>query len=528
MIRPLFPVLFGVISGILSEYYLGIIAQWFTPRVSLSLVAVYSLLWLLWYGCYRRNFPRLSTSLLVILAMLFGMIRYAESLSIPPHHIAYLAENTRVTIEGWVYKPTERFGKMRYVYIETTWVERGAVRFRTCGKIRMTLTGDKFSDSGTKTFAYGDTIRTRLMLRPPKDSTDFDYRGFLRRQGVYLLGTLQHDRYIIKLPEEHGYLLVKAVDRIRDRMLRFLDEYVSEYEGDEQEIQIIKAITIGSCRELSEIIREKFRNAGTYHILVVSGMHIGILVWLLHHLLNLLFFPPQYRIVLLIPLLLFYSGITGNQFPVIRSVIMALVWYFSITCNRIAEPVYSLAFSIGVILIMFPTAMFDVSFQLTIAATAPILMMYRCLLQLGVWQKILRTSILVRLPMTTFLISLAATIGTAPVLVIYFQQISPYALPSNILVLPIVTLFLPFSLTIIFLSLLIPWSALYPLLFLNILLAKCFLWLTVIVPETDLTLPPFSNGLMIAYYAALYCVFNVHRVRVVREFFSLTTRKASK
>jgi competence protein ComEC len=247
-----------------------------------------------------------------------------------------------------------------------------------------------------------------------------------------------------------------------------------------------------------------------YHFLVVSGVHIGILVWMLHQLLHILHIPLRYRSFFLAAILLLYAGLTGFHFPVLRATIMALILYFSITCNRIPDPLYGLAFSVGIILFIFPTALFEVSFQLTVAATTSILFLYRFLRHFPWWERCSHFPYLIRLPLMTLLMATGAMIGISPLLVFYFRQLYPYSLVSNLLALPVISLLLPFSLFSSTLSLFLPWNLISPLLSINVLLAKWFLFLTRLFPEFDIVLPQPTPLMLVIYYVSVYCGLNFY------------------
>jgi competence protein ComEC len=528
MTRPLHPVLWGLISGILLEYYLRIAEHLGGRRFEsgvhlLTLFVLYFALLSIWYILYRFNYSRCATFFLLIVMVVTGITRYAATNHLPIHHISRFVKDERVTIEGFLDKPPEtarnfspnESGKKRYLYVETTWLEQGAFRHRVCGKVRITLSGSLFPHLETKTFTYGDTIRTRLRLSIPKnydDAGDFNYQEFLRRQGIYLVGYLEHDRYIIKLPKQQGNPLLIGIYTLRDRMIRFLDNYpVRPDQNSSEAIQVIKAMTLGTSRELSSSVKEKFRYAGLYHLLVVSGIHIGILVWVFHQIFHLVHIPMRYRSAFLTIVLLLYAGITGFYFPVLRAVIMALALYFSITWDRISDPLYSLTFSVGLILFISPTALFEVSFQLTVAATASILLLIKFLKHFAYWERFSRFPYLIRLPMITFSMSVGAMIGISPLIVFYFQRLYPYSLLSNLLALPVVSLLLPLSLFSDVLSLLVSWNLIYPLLSVNVILAKCLVFLTGLFPEFDLVPPRPSLPMLIIYYMTVYCGLTFYR-----------------
>lgn len=521
MIYPLIPILAGFVIGILFDHFcIWMFAEW-TDWSFPALTILYALAGVACYLFYRLKWDKLTTSSLLLLAILIGMSRSAFSRSLPEDHIAHLIRHDElVTIEGFVDKPVRQIGKRRYLDISVNWVEKEAVRYPTEGRIRLTLTGNSLPNSGDKIFLYGQGIRTRLRLRLPRNFGEFDYQEYLRRQGIYWVGSLRHDRYLIQLPVKQGNQLLHWVYQCQHRIHNFLDtcklyRLPAELMGNtptNHAIQVIKAMTLGASYTLTQNLRDQFRNAGLYHLLVISGIHVGIVAWAFHKLANFLALPLRYRSPVLSGLLLFYAGISGFHYPVLRAVIMAIVFYAAIMCNRISEPLYSLAFSAGCLLLVFPVALFEISFQLTVAATASILLFFRFLHRQPITEPLFRLRKFVRLPLMTCLTTFGALLGTAPLLIYYFGEFSPYSFLSNPLAFPIVSVLLPASLSTNFLALLFRhWGVLSPFLTINVLLAKLFINLSSWFPATAFTFPQPSWIVLIGYYTIIYSILGFFR-----------------
>ena len=524
MSRPLLPIFWGFISGIVLEHILKNSSAWISSYSLPDLLLVYGALGGLCYGAYLFKYHHITTLLLLLLAVLTGMSRYAVSTHLSVDHISHFIENERVTIEGFLYKPPQEIGTKRYLDVETAWLEKENLRYRTHGKIRIILTGKSFSNSGTKQFAYGDTVRVRLRLHIPWNFTDFDYREYLRRQGIYLVGTLRHDRYVVQLPEQQGSRILRWIYHVQHSIQHALDTYVTTRNTETPEeltsltraIHVIQAMTLGTSYVLESEVKEMFRYAGMYHFLVVSGIHIGILSWVLHKILQVCMVPLRYRSIVLGLVLLFYAGLTGFHFPVLRAVIMAITFFFSITFNRISEPLYNLLFSAGVILFLFPTSLFQVSFQLTVAATVFILLFFRFLKYQTWFERINAYPRIVRVPLMSVMTTFSALLGVSPLMLYHFGEIYPSSFISNLLAFPIVSLLLPISLLSDFLSLIVQArEVLSPLLFFNVLLAKGLIMLSSIFPDVNIPVSQPSLGGLIIYYVSLYIILTFYRHRII-------------
>jgi competence protein ComEC len=509
MKRPLLPILASVIGGILIEQRWQLIEHLTLPGLPLPpylfALLVAALFGVVWYLGYRRAHLRFASLILLLLTMVVGMMRYAATTHLPTHHIARLVHDEVVTIEGFLYRPPERvtgrYGRRRYLYVRATALEQGAWRYRVCGNLRLTLTTAASPRATTKTFAYGDQLRMRLRLHQPENFGTFDYRAYLRRRGITLVGTLKHDRYILKRPDRHGNPCLRGLYALRSRMIRFLDQHAPTADDQTVEaLQVIKAMTLGTKRELRPVLKDRFRLTGMYHLLVISGIHIGLLAWMFNGVLYHLHVPLRYRSLGFTPVFVVYAGLTGFQFPVLRAVIMAVVLYFAITCSRVSDPLYSLAFAVFLILWLSPGAVFEISLQLTVGATASILIVLKFLQHFKVTQRVQRLPFMLRIPLMTLIMSAGAMLGIAPLLLFHFQRFYPFSLISNVAALPIVSLLLPASLATQVLALIAPGPLIAPLLTANVILAKALIRLTSWFPPLRTTLPAPSVFALLLYY----------------------------
>jgi competence protein ComEC len=205
----------------------------------------------------------------------------------------------------------------------------------------------------------------------------------------------------------------------------------------------------------------------------------------------------------IVPGLVIYAGLSGFQFPVLRAVIMATVLYLSITCNRVADSLYSLGFAATILMLIFPDAVFEASFQMTVTATASILGLYQWCMGTRWWKLLQKSPGIFRIPLTTLFVTCGAMLGIAPLMLYYFQQLSPYSFISNLVAFVVITPLLPFTLIMELLSLALPWNLLYPIFTLNVWLGRKLIWVATLFPPLPLTFPRPHLSLVWIYYIML-------------------------
>lgn len=220
---------------------------------------------------------------------------------------------------------------------------------------------------------------------------------------------------------------------------------------DEESLALVSALVLGRKDLMQAEQRQYFTSAGVAHILAVSGMHVSILFLALDKL--LFFIKPRggglwCKQILLMLLLWCYAFLTGLSASVLRAVLMCNVSGLGLCFKRRSNSWNTLAFTAFVLLLVNPYYLRDTSFQLSYLAVASILLlMPQAEYYLGMIsgkavygsQKNIRDK-LVATYRDTFLLSLAAQLGTAPISIYYFNQFPRYFLLGNLLLVPLTAL----------------------------------------------------------------------------------------
>lgn len=201
---------------------------------------------------------------------------------------------------------------------------------------------------------------------------------------------------------------------------------------------IIRALALGDTSGVTRAEWDLFRDTGTIHLMVVSGLHVGILAGLAGGLLTLTSSPlarlfsriPRRYLVLtaVCSVVIYYAGITGWQAPVTRASILCCLAALVFAMLRSAAPL-SLLFSVALLsLLMFPAQVLQQGFWLSYGAVAALMIAFSHLRRPPSWVAGLVTCQLalffVMLPLVGYIV------GPAPIL-------SPL---TNLLVVPLLTL----------------------------------------------------------------------------------------
>ena len=225
--------------------------------------------------------------------------------------------------------------------------------------------------------------------------------------------------------------------------------------GDE--LATVGALTLGYKEELGKELKRHFQASGAAHVLAVSGLHTGIIYAILLGILTLGGrYKPLYenklgRLALGLAVIITmwgYAWLTGMTPSVVRAVLMVTIFEIGRMVYRQAFSLNTIAAAAVLILIVNPKDLWSVSFQLSFAATAAIVVL------MGGFSPIYRNSGISRYRDRVWgkvfqyfagivMVSIAAQLGTLPITMYYFGQISNYFLLTNLIVLPIAGFLVP-------------------------------------------------------------------------------------
>lgn len=299
------------------------------------------------------------------------------------------------------------------------------------GKIRLSTDGCDYS------LRSGDLISFPAKLNPITNlgnPDEIDYARILNRQGFYYSSHCN-----VQEVARCGYepTLLNKMENLRQRIISRLAS--SNLNEDCQRIVI--ALVLGGKQYIDTDTRWQFSHAGIAHILALSGLHVGILSFIIWWLL----IPLDYlrlkklRLVLTLMAIVIFDIFTGMQPSVIRATIMIGFVFTAHILYRKSTPVNTLAAAALIILVFSPQALFDVGFQLSFITVAALLLlapspaMVNGKIQLWGYVK------------ATVITSFIAMASTIVLTAYYFHSISLLAVVSNLLVLPIFPFFMMVS-----------------------------------------------------------------------------------
>ncbi|KKT77369.1 MAG: ComEC/Rec2-related protein [Candidatus Nomurabacteria bacterium GW2011_GWA1_46_11] len=214
---------------------------------------------------------------------------------------------------------------------------------------------------------------------------------------------------------------------------------------------LISGIVWGGRQSLNSVLVESLRRTGTLHIVAASGMNVTMAAGFLMYFL-LLFISRRWAVWVGILVILVYVLAAGLSASVVRAGIMASLLFISQFFGRQYQSFRIFVMTIAMMLFVKPLWLFDIGWQLSVAATAGLLFLHPRLTSLSrlspspqsrnrgnpsspgnLCQSVLRR--LWSLIAADFYISLAALLATGPIILVNFGNLSLLAPLINALVL---------------------------------------------------------------------------------------------
>ena len=198
---------------------------------------------------------------------------------------------------------------------------------------------------------------------------------------------------------------------------------------------LLAALVLGSAVvPLPEALTADFRAAGLSHALAASGFHLTVLLGAVMALARP--FGPAVRLPLAGGAILLFLLLAGPQASVVRAVLSGAMALVILESGRRGRPIGLLGLTVALMLLLQPLWWADLGFQLSVAATAGLLVSAAPLegwlagADPGRWRRLLAAAVAV---------PLAASLWTLPLQLLHFGVVPLYAVPANLAVEPLLT-----------------------------------------------------------------------------------------
>lgn len=293
----------------------------------------------------------------------------------------------------------------------------------------------------------GDTVVATARLGPPRQFGNpgaFDYAAYLEARGIDLLGTVKSVRLISLRPAPRASSadLLPAARRVLIGRLRR-----AAGPEDRRTPAFLSALLVGEREHLPPDLITSLKYAGIYHIVALSGMHVGLVILLLAGLLRLVPLSPPLRRCLMIAGIGLYAAMVRDSGSIARATLMAVLYLSGGILSRRLSPVGVVSTAAMILLCVRPVWIGDAGFHLTFAATLGVVATasrYRA----GRPVRLSRSGMLRGHLTASIRMSTGVLLATAPITATHFHIVVPAALVMNLFAVPLAAVLLLLAIVI--------------------------------------------------------------------------------
>jgi len=273
-------------------------------------------------------------------------------------------------------------------------------------------------------YDYGDKLEIKGKLRKPGMIEDFDYEGFLLKDGI--VGYVSFPKIKV-LEKNQGNKIISFVYSFKKKMISGIEKNLSlEKEA------ILEATILGNTLKMGDELKEKLSLSGLNHAIAISGAHIVLFAGIIFELFLLLGLWRNQALLASVFFILFYVFFVGMPASAVRAGFMVSLVFLAQILGRNVSNLKTLIVAGFMILLFNPLVLrYDLGFQLSFFATLGIIL-------LGpVFNYWLRPFIELKALREVLAMTLSAQVLVLPVLSFSFGYFSLVSLLSSVLVFPV-------------------------------------------------------------------------------------------
>lgn len=369
--------------------------------------------------------PPPADLLVLVLAAALGMARAGVDRLPAPGSIAgwVQAGGRPVHLAGTLLSDPEQQGRMVRGWLKTEKIRIGEEWQKVSGKVQARW------PARTGVFEAGDRLELMGWLRPgvpARPDRLFDEARWL---------WLKTATGVLTVSDPEGISRLEAATGIGACYRRWIGRFHRRLKAIPEEMLVpdqaglLNGLLLGDGRGISRDVWEAFKKTGTVHVLVVSGLHVGLVGMIQLVLLSAMGVPRVLRYGLLAAGLVTYGVLAGMNPPIARATFTGLLLCWAWARGVEHSPLNLVGAAALAMLAVDPRLLRDPGFQLSFASVAAILAVDPWLVS---WAKTPAGRALFR-PLA---LSCAAWMATLPILLVQFSRFSWMAPFLNLLVIP--------------------------------------------------------------------------------------------
>jgi competence protein ComEC len=302
---------------------------------------------------------------------------HVERLQVPANQVTHLVAENRLELS----EPLRWRGQLRSDPLRLPWgirydvdldqVQSAATWIPVSGGLRADYFFDERSREAPPQIRAGDRIEVLLRARLVRNFADpgvTDHRALMADQNIYLTGSPRNTTLIQKIPGPPP-TIANRLARARGRLLSETDAMLAGSPGSSA---VARAMLLGDRSFLDSQQIEAFRDTGVYHVLVLAGLHVGMLVAALLWVGRKLRLPLVARTFITLAALGAYVAVVEDRTPIVRASLMAAAYLLGRLLFRRTHLLNAVGLAALLVLLVRPSELTDASFLLSFLAVGVI------------------------------------------------------------------------------------------------------------------------------------------------------------
>ena len=337
--------------------------------------------------------------------------------------------------------------------------------------------------------------------RGQKNFSEINYKQFYDQQRIAGYMFINKPDKILKITHSQPNLITFIPLHIKNDIQNYIQTNYYPIQKT-----FLQAVLLGKKANMPYNLKQIFINTGTIHILVIAGLHIGLIALIFFYFFQAFGITKNVSHILIIIIIILFNFIIGYKDPIVRATIMFIVFILCYIFDRDRITLNALAIAALIILLIDPLTLKNISFQLSFSAVAGIIIFTTPL------NKIIDKYIKIKNKYVIyfkdiFVVSIALQIFLMPIMLIHFKQFPYISIIANLFAIPLTTLILFLTIFSYLFFHIIP--------FISYLLALCsnfFISLLIVILQffnyfKPIIYPYFSLPMLCIYVIIIIIVF---------------------
>jgi len=304
---------------------------------------------------------------------------------------------------------------------------------------------NKNSKNSSFKLKYGDKIEFYLEYEKPSTARNymgFDYSNYLKTKKIFGTVNLKEEDVEI-ISHDNSNIILRKIYELRNLMKTKIEKLLPKETSG-----LCLGMLIGETSGIEENMQENFRDSNLSHILAVSGANVSYIIVSITYIFNKMCLRKRLSKIISIILLILFMLLTGCTSSVNRACIMSILMLIAELLYRKSDVYNNLAISALILLIINPSSLLDIGFQLSYMGTIGIVFLHD---KIENFIKI--NNKIVKYFFEMIVVTTCANLAIIPIMMFHFNTISLTFYFSNIIVGPILGIVVIIGFIMFFISL---------------------------------------------------------------------------